>query len=168
METASQGNIRPPGSRRPSTSPRRGMTYAVGISPGKRKFVVTTDSQHDLPVYPNLAREMTLTSLDQLWVADITFLRQLSDSLLRDFPGGRARGNWCIFPQVVPHAHDNYSLHAPGRLVRGSATRRPDALHKNVRPHVPFSSLGIPRDPSNAPDSYSDQLTSHRRPDLSF
>ena len=43
----------------------------------KRKFVVTTDSAHDLPVYPNLAREMTLTGLDQLWVADITYIRLL-------------------------------------------------------------------------------------------
>lgn len=41
----------------------------------KRKFVVTTDSQHDLPVYPNLAREMTLTGVDQLWIADITYIR---------------------------------------------------------------------------------------------
>src|SRR5260370_35733240 len=40
-----------------------------------RKFVVTTDSAHTLPVYPNLARAMTLTGLDQLWVADITYLR---------------------------------------------------------------------------------------------
>ena len=36
----------------------------------KRKFVVTTDSDHGLQVYPNLARPMTLTGLDQLWVAD--------------------------------------------------------------------------------------------------
>jgi putative transposase len=43
----------------------------------KRKFVVTTDSAHNLPVYPNLAREMTLTGLDQLWVADITYIRLL-------------------------------------------------------------------------------------------
>ena len=41
----------------------------------RRKFVVTTDSGHGLPVYPNLAREMTLTDLDQLWVADITYIR---------------------------------------------------------------------------------------------
>jgi putative transposase len=46
----------------------------------KRKFVVTTNSQHDLPVYPNLAGRMTLTGLDQLWVADITYIR-----LLREF-----------------------------------------------------------------------------------
>ncbi len=41
----------------------------------KRKFVVTTDSDHDLPVYPNLARALVLTGLDQLWVADITYIR---------------------------------------------------------------------------------------------
>jgi transposase InsO family protein/transposase-like protein len=41
----------------------------------RRKFVVTTDSGHGLPVYPNLARTLTLTGLDQLWVADITYIR---------------------------------------------------------------------------------------------
>lgn len=41
----------------------------------RRKFVITTDSNHRLPVYPNLAREMTLTGTDQLWVADITYIR---------------------------------------------------------------------------------------------
>ena len=41
----------------------------------RRKFLVTTDSDHGLPVYPNLARTMALTGLDQLWVADITYIR---------------------------------------------------------------------------------------------
>lgn len=41
----------------------------------KRKFVVTTDSDHGLPVYPNRARALALTGLDQLWVADITYIR---------------------------------------------------------------------------------------------
>jgi putative transposase len=41
----------------------------------KRKFVVTTDSDHGLTVYPNLARALTLTGLDQLWVADLTYIR---------------------------------------------------------------------------------------------
>jgi putative transposase len=41
----------------------------------KRKFVVTTDSDHPLQVYPNLARQMTLTGIDQLWRADITYVR---------------------------------------------------------------------------------------------
>jgi putative transposase len=41
----------------------------------KRKFVVTTDSEHGLRVYPNLVRQMTLTGIDQLWRADITYVR---------------------------------------------------------------------------------------------
>jgi len=41
----------------------------------RRKFVVTTDSDHDRPVYPNLAGELELTGLNQLWIADITYIR---------------------------------------------------------------------------------------------
>jgi len=41
----------------------------------KRKFVVTTDSNHARKVYPNLARDMILTATDQLWRADITYIR---------------------------------------------------------------------------------------------
>ena len=41
----------------------------------KRKFVVTTDSQHRRKIYPTLARQMVLTDVDQLWVADITYIR---------------------------------------------------------------------------------------------
>jgi len=41
----------------------------------KRKFIVTTDSNHGRKVYPNLARHMALTGVDQLWRADITYIR---------------------------------------------------------------------------------------------
>ena len=41
----------------------------------KRKFVVTTDSGHGLTIYPNLARGLVLSTIDQLWVADITYIR---------------------------------------------------------------------------------------------
>jgi len=41
----------------------------------KRKFVITTDSNHGRKVYPNLARNMILTGTDQLWIADITYIR---------------------------------------------------------------------------------------------
>lgn len=46
----------------------------------KRSFIHTTDSRHGLRVYPNLVPELTLTSINQLWVADITYIR-----LLREF-----------------------------------------------------------------------------------
>ena len=37
--------------------------------------VVTTDSKHELEVYLNLARSLKLTGINQLWVADITYIR---------------------------------------------------------------------------------------------
>jgi putative transposase len=39
----------------------------------RRKFVATTDSRHDLPVYRNLAQGLVLTDVDQLWIADVTY-----------------------------------------------------------------------------------------------
>jgi transposase-like protein len=41
----------------------------------RRAFVVTTDARHNLPIYPNLAREIKPTAINQLWVADITYIR---------------------------------------------------------------------------------------------
>jgi putative transposase len=41
----------------------------------RRKFIATTDSRHGQPVYPNLASKMNLTGVNQLWVADITYIR---------------------------------------------------------------------------------------------
>jgi len=41
----------------------------------RKSFVLTTDSRHNLPVYPNLARAITPTVVNQLWVADITYIR---------------------------------------------------------------------------------------------
>jgi putative transposase len=41
----------------------------------RRKFILTTDSKHGLPIYPNLADGMELAGIDQLWVADITYIR---------------------------------------------------------------------------------------------
>jgi putative transposase len=45
------------------------------LSLRRRKYVFTTDSAHTLPIYPNLARHAKLTAPNQLWVADITFIR---------------------------------------------------------------------------------------------
>jgi len=41
----------------------------------RRKFLVTTDSAHGLRVYSNLARTRVLTTINQLWIADITYIR---------------------------------------------------------------------------------------------
>jgi putative transposase len=41
----------------------------------KRRFVLTTDSRHPFVVYPNVAATLQLNGIDQLWVADITYIR---------------------------------------------------------------------------------------------
>ncbi len=41
----------------------------------QRRFVVTTDSRHGYPTYPNLLRDLVPTGLNQAWVADITYIR---------------------------------------------------------------------------------------------
>lgn len=41
----------------------------------KRRFVRTTRSDHEYAIYPNLAAGFQPTAIDQLWVADITYIR---------------------------------------------------------------------------------------------
>jgi putative transposase len=40
----------------------------------RRRFVATTDSDHDQPIFPNRTRDMTVDGPDQLWVADLTYV----------------------------------------------------------------------------------------------
>ncbi|MFN7937975.1 MAG: hypothetical protein U0R19_31895 [Bryobacteraceae bacterium] len=37
--------------------------------------MATTDSRHGYTIHPNLARHMVLSAPNQLWVADITYIR---------------------------------------------------------------------------------------------
>jgi transposase InsO family protein len=41
----------------------------------RRKFLVTTDSNHGRKIYPNLARDLVLSGVNQLWIADLTYIR---------------------------------------------------------------------------------------------
>jgi putative transposase len=46
-----------------------------GLQPRRRRrYVATTDSDHDNPIFPNLAAGMALDGPNQLWVADITYV----------------------------------------------------------------------------------------------
>jgi transposase InsO family protein len=46
----------------------------------KRRFIHTTDSKHNFRVYPNVAKDLIVVRPDQLWRADITYIR-----LVREF-----------------------------------------------------------------------------------
>jgi putative transposase len=45
----------------------------------RRKYVATSDSEHGYRVYPNLAQYLELTDINQLWVADLTYIRLQSE-----------------------------------------------------------------------------------------
>ena len=93
----------------------------------KRRFVRTTDSQHGLPVYPNLARTLVVTHPDQLWVADLTYIRLVHGfaylAVIVDACSRRAIG-WAI----DAHIDTRLSLHA---LKRALAVRQilPGLVH---------------------------------------
>ena len=40
----------------------------------RRRYVATTNSDHDSPIYPDRARDVVLVGPNQLWVADITYI----------------------------------------------------------------------------------------------
>jgi len=53
---------------------RRLMREHLPQPKARRRFAVTTDSDHDNPIFPNLAKDMAPAGPDQLWVADITYV----------------------------------------------------------------------------------------------
>jgi len=81
----------------------------------------TTDSRHDWRVVPNLARGMQVTGLDQLWVADITYVRLLEEfaflAVILDAFSRRVVG-WAL------DSHLRAAL-AVAALQMALATRRP-------------------------------------------
>lgn len=42
--------------------------------PRRRRYVATTDSNHDQPIFPDLARDLVVDRPDRLWVADLTYI----------------------------------------------------------------------------------------------
>ena len=72
----------------------------------QRAFVRTTDSRHNLPIYPNLTRGLALSNINQLWVADITYIRLLREfiylAVLLDAFSRRCIG-WAISRHIDTH-----------------------------------------------------------------
>jgi transposase InsO family protein len=95
----------------------------LGTQP--RAFVSTTDSNHDQTVYLNLARRMQLTAINQLWVADLTYIR--------------LQGEFVFLALVL----DAFSRKAVGwALERTITTRLPLlALHQAIAQRQPPAGL---------------------------
>jgi putative transposase len=97
----------------------------------KRKFMVTTDSNHGRKVYPNLAGKMTLTGVDQLWVADITYVRLQEEfvflAVMLDAYSRRVIG-WALDRTM----EDDLTL-AALRIALSSRSIRPGLVHHSDR-----------------------------------
>lgn len=97
----------------------------------RRKFVVTTDSDHNRRVYPNLARDLVLSGINQLWVADITYVRLEMEfvylAVVIDAFSRRVIG-WALEPRV----EDDLTL-AALRMALESRGPSPGLVHHSDR-----------------------------------
>ena len=113
-----------------------------------RAFVVTTDAKHEFEVYLNLAKRMKLTGINQLWVADITYIR-----LQTEF----------VYLAVIL---DGFSRKVVGwALERTLATRLPKAaLEKAIAARQPLPGLvhHSDRGVQYAADEYVQVLQAHQ------
>ena len=106
--------------------------------PHRRRFVATTDSNHDDPVFPDRSREREVDGPNQLWVADLTYiailggfvyLAAIMDAWSRRIVGyalGRridARLTLAALATAIEHRKPVGRLHPP--LRQGLAIRRP-------------------------------------------
>jgi transposase InsO family protein len=119
------------------------------LSQRKRPFVpVTTQSRHGWKVVPNLARQMELTGLDQLWVADITYVRMREEfaylAVVLDAFSRRVIG-WSL------------QTHMLASLVIGALDMALEARQPEPGPLVHHSDRGL----QYACSDYTDILNAH-------
>src|SRR4051794_28141409 len=108
----------------------------------KRKFMRTTNSNHGRKVYPNLAADIVLTGTDQLWRADITYIRLreefvflaiILDALTaRDWLGSGPDNGRCAHLECLT----NGTVAASGRTRPGPSLRSRFAIRQQ-RLHGP-------------------------------
>ncbi|MGB6945205.1 MAG: IS3 family transposase [Bryobacteraceae bacterium] len=96
---------------------------------GYRKYILTTDSKHDCQVYLNLAARMTVTAVNQLWVADITYIRLRTEfvflAVVIDRYSRKAIG-WALDRSLTARV-------AVTALQQAISWRQPGARHGNGR-----------------------------------
>jgi putative transposase len=110
-------------------------------------FVHTTDSDHALPIYPNLVSTLEVTGLNQLWIADITYVRLRCEfiylAVILDAFSRRCIG-WCL----ERHLQTDLTLAALRMALAGRAVQ-PGLVHHSDR--------GV----QYAAHAYTDLLTAH-------
>jgi len=134
---------------------------ALSVRP-RRRFVVTTDSSHNGPIFANLTKRIVLSGPNQLWVADITYIAIASGfvylAVILDAWSRRVVGyaTGCgrpahrrqidpLSPQGCDHlAQTTARLHPPFRSRAAIRRRR---LPRRARQARPQRVDGAPRQP---------------------
>jgi putative transposase len=97
----------------------------------RQAFVRTTDSNHQLTVYPNLARGLELSNINQLWVSDITYIRLRREfvylAVILD-----AYSRRCIGWALSRHIDTQLTL-AALRMALQTRTIQPGLMHHSDR-----------------------------------
>jgi len=97
----------------------------------RHAFVRTTDSNHTLTVYPNLTRGLALSNINQLWVADITYIRLQREfvylAVILD-----AYSRRCIGWALSRHIDTELAL-AALRMALQTRTVQPGLMHHSDR-----------------------------------
>ena len=97
----------------------------------RQAFVRTTDSNHTLPVYPNLARGLVLSNINQLWVSDITYIRLRREFVYLAFILD-AYSRRCIGWALSRHIDTQLTLKAL-RMALANRTVLPGLVHHSDR-----------------------------------
>lgn len=95
-------------------------------------FVTTTDSRHQLPVYPNLAKGLIPNRINQLWVADITYIRLAEEfiylAVILDAFSRRVIG-W----ELAPYLETELALAALRMALNNRSPLPSDLIHHSDR-----------------------------------
>ncbi len=96
-----------------------------------RKFATTTNSKHDLRVHQNLTKSLVLNRINQLWVADITYIRLREEfvyaAIVLDAFSRRVIG-W----SVEKHLQASLAIHALEQALAGRSVE-PGLIHHSDR-----------------------------------
>ncbi len=100
----------------------------------RRRYVAPTSSDHDHPIFCNLAKDMVVNGANQLWVADITYV---------------AVAMGFVYVAVIL---DAWSRRVTPQSPSALAARRPASVHRQVRSATPTTMrcARVSSPPSNA------------------
>ncbi|MEO0565559.1 MAG: IS3 family transposase, partial [Chloroflexota bacterium] len=125
----------------------------------KRRKIRTTNSQHDFARYPNRVQSLDITEVDQVWVADITYIRLgyghvylavIMDVFTRAIRGWQLSRNLDAQSLTLPALHNALNTYCP--TIHHSdqgwqyACREYVKLLQDRNVHISMASVGEPRE----------------------